>query len=82
MLSSGDVSETIRHFFGRSKTAVKPLPSSRLTLDDVDAFLCRLVQLTKEDEQTEAFRKLCRTATADDLKMVCLMNIHYFYVPK
>lgn len=64
------MSDTIRVFFERSKTAVKPLPSGRLTLDEVDAFLGKLAQLSKEDEQTEAFRKLCRSTTADDLKMV------------
>lgn len=46
----GDVSETVRMFFEESK-AFPPAAKSLLTIQEVDASLTRLAQLTKEDEQ-------------------------------
>lgn len=65
----GDVSETIRVFFEKSKK-IKPSAKSLLTLDEVDDFLIKLSQLTKEDEQIDIIRKICKLCTSGDLKMV------------
>lgn len=46
----GDVSETVRMFFEESKS-FPPSAKSLLTIQEVDASLTRLAQLTKEDEQ-------------------------------
>lgn len=46
----GDVSETVRMFFEGS-TSFPPASKSLLTIQEVDASLTRLAQLTKEDEQ-------------------------------
>lgn len=46
----GDVSETVRVFFEESKS-FPPAAKSLLTIQEVDASLTRLAQLTKEDEQ-------------------------------
>lgn len=46
----GDVSETVRMFFEESKSFA-PASKSLLTIQEVDASLTRLAQLTKEDEQ-------------------------------
>lgn len=65
----GDVSETLRKFFEASKK-LKPLEESILYLQDVEDFLQKLEQRTKEDEQTELLRQLCKQTTAHDLKTV------------
>lgn len=49
-LLQGDVSETVRMFFEESK-AFPAASKSLLTIQEVDASLTRLAQLTKEDEQ-------------------------------
>jgi len=43
-------SQTLRHFFVHSKR-IKPCKTSTLTLDEVEAFLCKMETLTKMDEQ-------------------------------
>lgn len=48
--TKGDVSETVRMFFDASKSFPPPT-KSLLTIQEVDASLNRLAQLTKEDEQ-------------------------------
>ncbi|KAK2828416.1 hypothetical protein Q5P01_019450 [Channa striata] len=49
-LEQGDVSETVRMFYEESKS-FPPAAKSLLTVQEVDASLTRLAQLTKEDEQ-------------------------------
>lgn len=49
-LFKGDVSETVRMFFEESKS-FPAAAKSLLTIQEVDASLTRLAQLTKEDEQ-------------------------------
>lgn len=46
----GDVSETVRMFFEEGKS-FPAAAKSLLTIQEVDASLTRLAQLTKEDEQ-------------------------------
>uniref|UniRef100_A0A0A1WK44 DNA ligase n=1 Tax=Zeugodacus cucurbitae TaxID=28588 RepID=A0A0A1WK44_ZEUCU len=65
----GDVSETLRKYFESSKK-LKPQTESTLYLQDVDEFLVNLEQRTKEDEQTELLRQLCKQATALDLRTI------------
>ncbi|XP_065372225.1 DNA ligase 3 [Calliphora vicina] len=65
----GDVSETLRKFF-ESSTKLKPQKSSVLYLQEVEEFLVKLEQRTKEDEQTEILKQLCKQTTASDLKMI------------
>lgn len=66
---SGDVSETIRHFFDESDK-MAGVTKSQLYLEDVDKFLDKLCLLTKEDEQINHFSKFCKKCTANDLKTV------------
>ncbi|XP_053945506.1 DNA ligase 3 [Anastrepha ludens] len=65
----GDVSETLRKYF-ESSQKLKPSKESTLYLQEVDEFLIKLEQRTKEDEQTDLLRQLCQQATALDLRMV------------
>ncbi|MGH0138846.1 UNVERIFIED_CONTAM: hypothetical protein FKN15_029103 [Acipenser sinensis] len=58
-LEQGDVSETIRMFFEGS-TSFPPPSKSLLTIHEVDAFLERLSQLTKEDEQQKELEDISR----------------------
>lgn len=69
---TGDVSETIRKFFERHRKRVGGTVDSALTLLDVDECLRKLSQLSREDEQVEFFRGLCRRCTPDDLRMVSM----------
>ncbi|XP_075148977.1 DNA ligase 3 [Haematobia irritans] len=65
----GDVSETLRKFFEAS-IKLKPQKDSTLYLQDVDEFLKKLEQRTKEDEQTELLQQLCKRTTSSDLKTI------------
>ncbi|XP_013101415.2 DNA ligase 3 [Stomoxys calcitrans] len=65
----GDVSETLRKFFEASKK-LKPQKDSSLYLQDVDEFLKKLEQRTKEDDQSELLQQLCKQTTANDLKTI------------
>lgn len=65
----GDVSETLRKYFESSKK-LKPQTESTLYLHDVDEFLIKLEQRTKEEEQTDLLRQLCQQATSLDLRMI------------
>ncbi|XP_061386573.1 DNA ligase 3-like [Musca vetustissima] len=65
----GDVSETLRKFFETSNK-LKPQKDSSLYLQDVEEFLVKLEQRTKEDEQTELLRELCKQTTSQDLKTI------------
>ncbi|XP_067618344.1 DNA ligase 3 isoform X2 [Eurosta solidaginis] len=65
----GDVSETVSKYFEASQK-IKPQTESTLYLQEVDEFLTELIRRTKEDEQTELLRKLCKQSTSLDLRMV------------
>ena len=69
---NGDISETIKEFFEESKS-VRPLKSSKLTLQQVDKYLDELTKITKEQEQLEFLRKLSSACTGDDLQMMVRM---------
>lgn len=55
----GDVSETVRMFFENSKS-FPPASKSLLTIQEVDASLTRLAQLTKEDEQQSELESIAK----------------------
>ncbi|XP_002031475.2 DNA ligase 3-like [Drosophila sechellia] len=63
----GDVSETLRKHFAASKK-LKPQAQSKLYLQEVEEMLLKLVERTKEDEQTDLLQKLCSKATDLDLR--------------
>ncbi|XP_041674832.1 LOW QUALITY PROTEIN: DNA ligase 3 [Drosophila eugracilis] len=63
----GDVSETLRKHFAASKK-LKPQAQSKLYLQEVEQLLVKLVERTKEDEQTELLKELCSKATDLDLR--------------
>ncbi|CAD6995093.1 unnamed protein product [Ceratitis capitata] len=65
----GDVSETLRKYFVSSKK-LKPQKESTLYLQEVEEFLAKLEQRSKEDEQTDLLRQICKQTTALDLKMI------------
>ncbi|KAI4873037.1 hypothetical protein NFI96_030560 [Prochilodus magdalenae] len=66
-LEQGDVSETVRMFFDASKS-FPPSTKSLLTIQEVDASLNRLAQLTKEDEQQTELQDIAKKCTGNDLK--------------
>ncbi|XP_056100252.1 DNA ligase 3 isoform X2 [Rhinichthys klamathensis goyatoka] len=66
-LEQGDVSETVRMFFEDSKS-FPPAAKSLLTIQEVDASLCRLAQLTKEDDQQTELQDIAKKCTGNDLK--------------
>lgn len=68
-LEQGDVAETIKVFFCRSKKIV-PANDSTLTIHEVESFLEDLSELTKADEQIFHFKKIVKKCTTDDLKMI------------
>lgn len=57
--SQGDVSETVRMFFDESKS-FPAATKSLLTIQEVDASLTRLAQLTKEDEQQTELEEISK----------------------
>ncbi|XP_054610904.1 DNA ligase 3 [Dunckerocampus dactyliophorus] len=74
-LEKGDVSETVRMFFEESK-AFPPSPKSLLTIQEVEAFLSRLAQLTKEDEQQSELEDIAKKCTSNDLKCIVRLIKH------
>ncbi|KAL4660573.1 DNA ligase 3 [Arapaima gigas] len=74
-LEQGDVSETVRIFFETSKS-FPPAPKSLLTLQEVDASLTRLAQLTKEDDQQRELELISKKCTANDLKCIIRLIKH------
>ncbi|XP_052447847.1 DNA ligase 3 [Carassius gibelio] len=66
-LEQGDVSETVRVFFEQSKF-FPPSAKSLLTIQEVDASLSRLSQLTKEDDQQAELQDIAKKCTGNDLK--------------
>lgn len=53
------MSETVRLFFENSKS-LPPASKSLLTIQEVDASLTRLAQLTKEDEQQSELESIAK----------------------
>ncbi|CAL4149328.1 unnamed protein product, partial [Meganyctiphanes norvegica] len=67
-LENGDIAETIRLFFEKSKIQ-QPLKKACLTLHKVDALLLELSKMSKEEEQSYVLKKAAQLSTANDLKM-------------
>ncbi|XP_047462798.1 DNA ligase 3 isoform X2 [Mugil cephalus] len=74
-LEQGDVSETVRMFFDESKS-FPPAAKSLLTIQEVDASLTRLAQLTKEDEQQNELEAIAKKCTSNDLKCIIRLIKH------
>ncbi|XP_008426731.1 DNA ligase 3 [Poecilia reticulata] len=74
-LEQGDVSETVRIFFEESKS-FPPAAKSLLTIQEVDASLMRLAQLTKEDEQQSELESIAKKCTSNDLKCIIRLIKH------
>ncbi|KAM9729607.1 DNA ligase 3 [Menidia menidia] len=74
-LEQGDVSETVRIFFEESKS-FPPAAKSLLTIQEVDASLTRLAQLTKEDDQQGELETIARKCTSNDLKCIIRLIKH------
>jgi len=66
-VTDGDISETLRKHFANS-SKLKPQPQSKLYLHEVEELLGELEKRTKEDEQSEVLRDLCKQATDLDLR--------------
>uniref|UniRef100_A0A3Q2CF39 Ligase III, DNA, ATP-dependent n=1 Tax=Cyprinodon variegatus TaxID=28743 RepID=A0A3Q2CF39_CYPVA len=74
-LDQGDVSETVRMFFEESKS-FPPAAKSLLTIQEVDASLTRLAQLTKEDDQQSELESIAKKCTSNDLKCIIRLIKH------
>ncbi|XP_076017351.1 DNA ligase 3 [Genypterus blacodes] len=74
-LEQGDVSETVRMFFDESKS-FPPAAKSLLTMQEVDASLTRLAQLTKEDDQQNELEDIAKICTSNDLKCIIRLIKH------
>ncbi|XP_042354542.1 LOW QUALITY PROTEIN: DNA ligase 3 [Plectropomus leopardus] len=74
-LEQGDVSETVRMFFEESKS-FPAAAKSLLTIQEVDASLTRLAQLTKEDEQQTELEYIAKKCTGNDLKCIIRLIKH------
>uniref|UniRef100_G3QCE4 DNA ligase n=1 Tax=Gasterosteus aculeatus aculeatus TaxID=481459 RepID=G3QCE4_GASAC len=74
-LEQGDVSETVRMFFDKSKS-FPAATKSLLTIQEVDASLTRLAQLTKEDEQQTELEEISKKCTSNDLKCIIRLIKH------
>ncbi|XP_068567763.1 DNA ligase 3 [Cebidichthys violaceus] len=74
-LEQGDVSETVRMFFDESKS-FPAATKSLLTIQEVDASLTRLAQLTKEDEQQTELEEISKKCTSNDLKCIIRLIKH------
>lgn len=68
-LEKGDVADTIKHFFTKSRN-IKPAENSTLSIHDVENFLEELSKLTKEEEQIYHFKKIVKQCTLKDIKML------------
>ncbi|MGH0138845.1 UNVERIFIED_CONTAM: hypothetical protein FKN15_029102 [Acipenser sinensis] len=62
--------------FFEGSTSFPPPSKSLLTIHEVDAFLERLSQLTKEDEQQKELEDISRKCTANDLKCIIRLIKH------
>jgi DNA ligase-3 len=66
-LNKGDVSETCSIFFAKSKKT-KPANKSTLNLNQIDRYLDKLANITKEQDQLEFFEEIIKKSTANDLR--------------
>lgn len=66
---SGDVSDTVKSFFKRSKK-IRPAERSFLTLDQVDTWLEEMTKFTTESDQLRHLTSLARKCTSTDLQFV------------
>ncbi|XP_067659534.1 DNA ligase 3-like isoform X1 [Haliotis asinina] len=74
-LEQGDVSETVRVCFDKSKT-VTPLKKSVLTLQETEDLLTSLSRVAKENERYKILTKLVARCTSNDLMMVVRLITH------
>ncbi|CAH2222707.1 DNA ligase 3 isoform X1 [Pelobates cultripes] len=74
-LEQGDVSETVRIFFEKSKT-FPPAAKSLLTIHEVDDMLNQLSKMTKEEDQQKVLEDLARRCTSNDLKCIIRLIKH------
>lgn len=74
-LEQGDVAETVRVFFERSR-ACPPQTKSTLSIQDVDALLDELSQYTRDDDQQKCLTKIAKRCTSNDLKMIVRLIKH------
>ena len=56
---NGDVAETVRVFFEQSDVLM-PVKKSNLSIQDVDDYLQDLSGMTKEEEQSNLLKKICK----------------------
>ncbi|CAF4574702.1 unnamed protein product, partial [Didymodactylos carnosus] len=64
----GDIAETIGEFYEQSPVINSPSKST-LTIYDIDNYLSKLSQLTKENDQERLLREITKKSTSNDLKM-------------
>ncbi|CAG5129065.1 unnamed protein product, partial [Candidula unifasciata] len=74
-LDQGDVAETIRWAFEESKV-LPPQKKSTLSLQEVDAYLNELSQMSKEEDQLRVLTKVAKRCTSNDLKMFVRLIKH------
>uniref|UniRef100_T1IZP4 DNA ligase n=1 Tax=Strigamia maritima TaxID=126957 RepID=T1IZP4_STRMM len=74
-LEDGDAAETIKTFYEKS-TLCPPIKKSTLTLQEIDAYLEDLSNVTKEDDQMRILTKITKRCTSNDLKMVVRLIKH------
>ncbi|XP_066248451.1 DNA ligase 3 [Euwallacea similis] len=75
-LEEGDISDTISHFYTKSRK-YSPIPTkSTITIQKVDKFLDHLSKMTKEDDQITHFTKILKQLTAEDLKTIIRLIKH------
>lgn len=63
-----DVAETISDFYSENKK-VKPPPKTILSNYDIDCYLNKLSQVTREQDQTVLLREITGKSTVNDLRM-------------
>jgi aminoglycoside phosphotransferase family enzyme len=63
-----DVAETISDFYSKT-TRIKPPTKTQLTNYDVDQYLHKLGQVTREQDQLELLRQITEKSTVNDLRM-------------
>ncbi|XP_074625585.1 DNA ligase 3-like isoform X2 [Acropora palmata] len=75
LFSQGDVSETIFSFFENS-TVMKPVKKSLISLQEIDLFLDKLKNFTKEDDQLRELTKITKRCSANDLRYIIRLIKH------
>jgi DNA ligase 3 len=66
---TGDISDTCAHYFSRSNSSIKPATNSTLTISQIDAYLDKLTQNTKEKDQIKLLEEITKKLTKHDLKV-------------